>query len=161
MPNQIKIFDSFAVWRASGEHYGTDLFICSHGGYDETDAMFNIPDYGAGKPNMYFYGAHGKSITEGTCNKIIASEDPSSKSTSIIGAGSSCWNYTLSEYPRDWFDAATASAVKAKDDFNVLHDCLLIKGSSGNVKLKDIIDTLAKKGIKYINFHFMACRSIM
>lgn len=161
MPNQIIDFDKFVIWRASGGHYGTDLFICSHGGYDETDAMFDLPEYGTGKPKMYFYGNHGKSITEGVCNGIIASENPAKKATSIVGPGSSCWNYTLIEYPRDWFEAATGSAVQAMEKFDVLHDCLLIKGSSDEVKLQGIVNTLAKKGIKYINYHYMSCRSIV
>ncbi|PKH52009.1 hypothetical protein CXF68_15500 [Tenacibaculum sp. Bg11-29] len=161
MPNQIIDFGDFVVWRASGNHYATSVFICSHGGYDDQDGMFNIPDYGSGKPNMYFYGAHGESIIEGKCNRIIESENPINEAISIVGAGSSTWNYKLSEYPRDWFEAATQSAVKAKEDYNVLHDCLMIKGSSGIVTLRSVIDKLEKEGVKYLDFNYMACRSLI
>ena len=161
MPNQIVDFDKFVVWRASGDHYSTDIFICSHGAYKENDGKFKLPDYGSGKPNLYFYGAHDSSITETECNTIIASKDPKSFAKSIIGPGSSCWNYILAEYPRDWFDAATNHAKQAKDNHKVLHDCLLIKGSSGIINLKQVIDTLISKGVKYLNFNYMACRTTM
>jgi len=161
MPNQIVDFGDFVVWRASGEHYATSVFICSHGGYSDEDGMFKIPDYGTGKPNMYFYGAHGESITEGVCNEIIGSEEPEKKATSIVGAGSSTWNYVLAEYKRDWFEAATRSSLIAKRDFNVLHDCLMIKESSGIVTLESVMKTLKKHGIKYIDFNYMACRSLI
>lgn len=158
MPDQIKDFGDFVVWRVSGEYYGTDIFICSHGGYDDSDGSFDLADYGSGKPNLYFYGAHGESISESLCNSIIASETPSSAAKSIMGPGSSCWNYMLAEYKKDWFEAATRSAKQAHDNYQVLHDCLLIKGSSGIVYLKEVVNVLRDEGIKYLNFHFMACR---
>ena len=159
MPNQTVDFGDFVVWKASGDFYGTDVFICSHGGYDTNDGSFDLGDYGTGKPNLYFYGAHETSISEGLCNSIIASQDPTESAKSIMGPGSACWNYMLEEYPDDWFNAATRHAKQAYDDYQVYHDCLLVKGSSGIIYLKEVVNVLIDENVKYLNFHFMACRS--
>jgi len=159
MPDMIKDFGDFVVWRVSGDSYGFDVFICSHGGYKEEDGSFKLPDYKSGKPNMYFYGPHGKSITESECNTIIGSEKPEEKAQSIIGPGGGRWNYLLQEYKKDWFDAATKYAKKAKEDHSVLHDVLMIKEKAGIIHLKDVIKTLSDNGVKYLNYNFMACRS--
>jgi hypothetical protein len=158
MPNQIIDFGKFVVWRANGNNYSTDVFICSHGGYDNSNGNLTLPNYNTGKPNMFFYGAHGTSITEGTCNTIIASANPPGAAKSIAGPGSPCWNYILAEYKRDWFNGATASAVQAQKSYGVLHDILMIKGSSGIITLKDVLSTLASNNVKYLNYHYMACR---
>jgi hypothetical protein len=159
MPDMIKDFGDFVVWRVSGDSYGFDVFICSHGGYDEEDGSFKLPDYKSGKPNMYFYGPHGKTITVGECNNIIGSDKPEQEAKSIIGPGGDCWNYLLKEYKGNWFDAATKHAKMAKEEHNVLHDVLMIKEEAGIIHLKDVIKTLTDNGVKYLNYNFMACRS--
>jgi len=159
MPNQIVDFGKFVVWRFTGEHYATQAFICSHGGYDDNDGSFTLPDYNSGAPEMLFYGPHGEPITVGRCNHVIAQPDPKQEATAIAGPGSNIWNYRLSKFPSDWFDNATVSAKRAKETHDVNHDIILLKDQAGPTFLGEVIGTLDQRGIRYLAFHFMACRS--
>jgi hypothetical protein len=135
---------------------GTDLFICSHGGWDG-GSWTKVP----GNSTMYFWNYNGKTITADVCNQIMQGNNTLNTARgrqgydprSIGSGGSSVWDYMLDEFPGDWH-GATASVSEANLLPNPLrYDCVMIKPGV-TLRLADVLDQIQG----YSRYHLMACR---
>jgi hypothetical protein len=83
--------------------------------------------------------------------------------TSILGAGSPCWNYWLSA----WSPTDTTEFVKNWTEGGAAGDLLMLKaGTSGfftdapNSRMEALFQLIGAKGLSYDVIHFCCCRSV-
>ena len=132
---------------------GTDLFICSHGGWDG-QSWTKVPDNGT----MYFWNYNGKTITDDVCNQIMKGRNTLNPPRqghdprSTAGPGTSVWNYELTEFPGDWH-GATSSVSEANINLALRYDCVMIKAGV-TMWLADVFEAIHQ----YSRYHLMACR---
>ncbi len=152
------------LWRwktDDGGTQGTDLFICSHGGWDGK-RFAKCP---AGS-EVGFWNYHGQTITAKKCYEIMrVALDANHKRTSICGSGSPVWDYSLSEFPGDWSKAVEEITVAHRNsglayDLVVIDDqARVLSVNNANqtvpVYLSDVIAAFPG----YARYHLMACRS--
>lgn len=138
--------DCIVRWKTN-QIQGSDLFICSHGGWN--GARTDIEDC-----QFYFYGSHDKPITAGECYTIMKS-DQRNKACSICGGGS-LWDYVLTEFPGDW-DTAIESVTEARSEHNLRYDCCMVSDARRNGEEIRVSHVLAAFS-GYDRYHLMACR---
>jgi len=133
----------------TGPRPGTDLYICSHGGWDKK-SLTQVPL----NSMMVFWGPKDQVISAQRCYQIMKGLD--TDVNSIAGGQATVWDYTITEFPGDW-TGAIESVEEAKETKGVNWDCVMINDQLANgatLKLSDVF--FAYPG--YTKYHFMACR---
>jgi hypothetical protein len=139
-------------WKSNDDQtQGTDLFICSHGGWDKKSTT-KVP---AGAEYL-FYGAKDDTITSGECLNIMKSGNARNQAQSMAGPDATVWDYTISEFKSDW-EQATAACKEAKEKHGVQYDVVMVKdkwAGKKTIRVSDIFEAFPG----YQRYHHMACR---
>jgi len=148
-------------------------YLVSHGSYQDSYGFTELPS----PSNIHFYTFHTHSMYTVEIFQVLNYKDrvkfgdnvvncKRKIATSIMGAGSKCWNYYLSAWDKTKYNEMVKNWSNGGNDNE---DLLIMEAGPGgvtefimggnNCKLNDLFTVLKANNLTYPTIQFLCCRS--
>jgi hypothetical protein len=145
--------DSFNVYQVNETGFADEMMLLTHGGYKPGWGWTSLPS------PAYFYCPHTVILEKVEAYKVIEGSAGAPNATTIVGPGSSVWNYHLQKLEDEEYNEVMRACVQRLGDTSLTPWDWWEAKNEKLTSLDALAAALKKQGCNYQKIHCLCCRA--